>query len=751
MTQAEKAELRYYAIMTQVTQSHQDMARTLETPANQIRVLKAQITQAARALGNIFIPILNKVLPYAIAVAKVIRHLADVIAGLMNFTLPEMDYSNVDNMSSSLGDANKEAKKLKNHLLGIDELNVLSENDSGEDGSGSGFDFELPTYEFIDKGVESKVGEIVKKMKEWLGITEDIDSWADLFNTNLGEILEDVGLIGIGIAAWKVSQGTLDAISTLKNLLKSPSHAIAIGATLTLTGFQIEFNGLESAVENGLGGINFARIVSGGLIGTGGAAILGSGLAAWIGKAFTGSAIDLAITQAGINIGAGTVAAAGAAIAAAVGAIVAGIPAFFVGIYDACANGIDWLSALLVSAGATAGGAGIGAVVGMLGGPIGAGIGALIGLAVGLVTDGIILIVQNWDTIATSLSNFFTVTIPNIWNKFVTALTNFFTVTIPGAWDKFVSWLANLPSAISKWFDDLLQPIVDFDWYAFGYSIGMKAGMVVKTVCESVKKFFTETLPNVWETVKNAFVTFFTKTLPDFITKDIPAFWRTIVTTLKNFFTQTIPSLWTTIKNEFIKFFTKTLPKTLSNVGDWFKDIGKAIWGGIKKGWDSAITGIGDMADGLVDGFKKALGIHSPSRVFYGLAGYTVEGFNLGFKSTSKSTKGIVNDWAKGISSISPTMAFAVDTSALKYYNSNSFARSVSANVNSNTSVTAVGFMEGMEEFYREYVAPTITQMASDVRRQADKNEQTVVRIGNRTVNDAVTTQRRANGYAFAR
>ena len=43
------------------------------------------------------------------------------------------------------------------------------------------------------------------------------------------------------------------------------------------------------------------------------------------------------------------------------------------------------------------------------------------------------------------------------------------------------------------------------------------------------------------------------------------------------------------------------------------------------------------------------------------------------------------------------------------------------------------------------------SRIAEDMRRQADKQEQTIVQIGNRTVSDAVTTQRKANGYVFAR
>ena len=45
MTQAEKSQLRYYAIMTQVTTAQGDMARTLNAPANQLRVLQAQVTR----------------------------------------------------------------------------------------------------------------------------------------------------------------------------------------------------------------------------------------------------------------------------------------------------------------------------------------------------------------------------------------------------------------------------------------------------------------------------------------------------------------------------------------------------------------------------------------------------------------------------------------------------------------------------------------------------------------------------------
>lgn len=188
MTQAEKSQLRYYAIMTQVTTAQGDMARTLNAPANQLRVLQAQVTQCARALGNIFIPALNAVLPYAIALAKIVRMLANSIASLFGFKLPEVDYSgisagasavgdladNAGDASDGLGKAGKAAKKLKNALLGIDELNVLSKDDSSSgSGSGSGagigggdLGIDLPTYDFLGDAITSKVDEIVQMIKD---------------------------------------------------------------------------------------------------------------------------------------------------------------------------------------------------------------------------------------------------------------------------------------------------------------------------------------------------------------------------------------------------------------------------------------------------------------------------------------------------------------------------------------------------------------------------------------------------------
>lgn len=212
MTQAEKAELRYYAIMTQVTTAQGDMARTLEAPANQLRILQAQLTQAARAIGNIFIPALNAILPYGIAVVQVIREIANALANLAGFKLTEVDYSGVNSaavgagsLADNLDDAAGAAKKLKQYTAGFDELNVFAPNTGSGSGAGAGgaggFDFDLPTYDFLGDAVQTRIGEIKKMIEDTLA---EITTIVSGFMLAVGAILVVTGVnipLGVGLMA----------------------------------------------------------------------------------------------------------------------------------------------------------------------------------------------------------------------------------------------------------------------------------------------------------------------------------------------------------------------------------------------------------------------------------------------------------------------------------------------------------------------------------------------------------------------
>jgi hypothetical protein len=640
MTQAEKAQLRYYAIMTQVTVAQGDMARTLDDPANQVRVLKAQFEMAARSIGNIFIPALNAILPYAIAVMKVIRILANNIASLFGFEMPEVDYSGVSSMENAANGANEslegateEAKKLKSYMLGFDELNVINPNTDSGDTSGSEFDFKLPEYDFMKGLVESKVATIVEEMKEWLGITDDINSWSELLDTRLGNILKTVGLIGTGIAVWKVTQTFIDAIAAVNKLLSSPTYTVAIGIILTITGITIAFDGMESVITDGLDGFNFSQIIGGGLLTAGGAALLGSQIAVWLDTAFASSSVTLALTQAGINLGVGTMGAAGAALAAGVAGIVLGIPTYFVGIYDAITNGIDWLSSVLIPAGATAAGAGIGVIIGALGGPIGAGIGALIGLAVGLITDFTIWLWQNFDKIEEWFKGLpgwaqFGIT---LFTGLVGGVITFITtvVTLIKKWDELKEFL----STIANWFyEKVISPVVEFFAPIFE-AIGSIATLVFTKISEivvgvgkaiwsivtKIAEIFAK-IVEIFVALGKAFYTYVIKPILDFIASLAKKFYDTVISPIvdvfknignwvyKNIITPVVDKIkW--LKDEAVKLFKAIGTIVVTFISNTFK----TVINGILSAIESAINGFIKLLNGAISLINKIPGVNITS------------------------------------------------------------------------------------------------------------------------------------------
>ena len=458
MTQAEKSQLRYYAMMTQVTQVQGDMARTLEQPANMLRVLKAQFEQCARAIGNLFIPILVKVLPFAIAVANALREIITAIAGLFGVTLQAPDWGDsfggatagsgaiADNMDSAAGSA----KELKKYLAGFDELNVLPDQNQGggsggsAGGGGGDLGIELPGYDFLKNAVGNKIDEWKKKLEPLVNFVKD----------NLKEILELVATIGTALLAWRLATELMTGISALKALSQnglSIPLTITAGAILTAAGFKIEFSGIKDAIEKRLNGFNFSEIILGGLVGTAGTGLLGKGIGQFIAKAFSGSAVAKAITAGG-----GTISTV--LIGAAIGGIVAGIPMFVTGIYDAVTNGLNILNGLLIPAGSTLAGAGIGAIIGSLVGPIGTGIGAIIGLVVGGLTDLGILVYQKWDEISAffaPVAEWFDVNVVQPISGFFSGLWTDIVDTFSPA----VTWFSDLWKSVSQTFEDVFYDI----------------------------------------------------------------------------------------------------------------------------------------------------------------------------------------------------------------------------------------------------------------------------------------------------
>ena len=160
MSQSEKMQLRLLAILDQSRVAWGNMADTLNTPANQLRVLKQNFTNLARVIGNLFMPIVSKVLPYVNALVIALQRLFTYVAGIFGIDLSgisagmgAMDdaYSGLiddaDDLTDSTNAANAATKKLQNTVMGFDELNKLNDNTSdsggGSHGGGGGGSIDL--------------------------------------------------------------------------------------------------------------------------------------------------------------------------------------------------------------------------------------------------------------------------------------------------------------------------------------------------------------------------------------------------------------------------------------------------------------------------------------------------------------------------------------------------------------------------------------------------------------------------------
>lgn len=188
---------------------------------------------------------------------------------------------------------------------------------------------------------------------------------------------------------------------------------------------------------------------------------------------------------------------------------------------------------------------------------------------------------------------------------------------------------------------------------------------------------------------------------------------------------------------------------------DVFYDIASDVIAGFNAGIsDLAYTTkavMSSWAAQAIAAFKDALDVASPSKSFMRTGRATVSTYNAGIENNMRSTRTVMRKWADSFTDVAPKVNFAVDTSSLKYYDTQGFAKEVSTDFAMTGAYSVEGFKEGMESFFHEYIEPTMKQMADDMKRQADKQEKTVVQIGNRVVADSVNEQRKANGYCFVK
>lgn len=200
MNQATKAQLRLLAILDQSKVAYGDLANTIQSPANQIRMLQQNVSNLGRVFGNLFLPILQKVLPYINGVTIAVQRLFTWIGSLIGIKFDSINssmggmsdemYDLVDgseDLTTGIGNADKAAKKLNKTLQGWHEINNIStKEDSGSDSGSVGYGGGSP---ILDDEITKALADYEKA---WNDAFSRMENKAQTIADKLGKYLEPV-------------------------------------------------------------------------------------------------------------------------------------------------------------------------------------------------------------------------------------------------------------------------------------------------------------------------------------------------------------------------------------------------------------------------------------------------------------------------------------------------------------------------------------------------------------------------------
>nr|DAH31167.1 MAG TPA: minor tail protein [Bacteriophage sp.] len=221
MSQAEKQQLRLLAILDQSKVSWGDLANTINSPSNMIRQFTNNVKEAGMVLGQLFIPVLQKVLPVINGVVIAIKRLLVSVANLLGIKIDFSSFGqgvsgyneDLEDTADALDKVGTSAKNAQSGIRAFDKLKVISTPKSSGSGSGAGGAGIDLTKEIMDATAEyEKVWqEAFDKMQNTaIGWADKIEKlfepvkklFKDLFNGDFFEAGQDLSGIVTGIFNW---------------------------------------------------------------------------------------------------------------------------------------------------------------------------------------------------------------------------------------------------------------------------------------------------------------------------------------------------------------------------------------------------------------------------------------------------------------------------------------------------------------------------------------------------------------------
>lgn len=228
LSQADKAVLRYIAIMKQTANVQGNLAQTIQSPANQIKILKAQLDMLAKSVGSLLYPAMKSILPPLIAAVQLIREFVQWVAKLMGVKVVFTDFTKSAGSVGSIGDAmddtadstKKAAKALKDYTMGFDELNIIDPT-QGSSGSGSGAsagnilgDVDLSGYDMFKQ------------------YNEEFAKQIDAIKQKIKDMLPIIGAVTAALALWKIVDFLTDVATAISKMTDLQKLALSIATVV---------------------------------------------------------------------------------------------------------------------------------------------------------------------------------------------------------------------------------------------------------------------------------------------------------------------------------------------------------------------------------------------------------------------------------------------------------------------------------------------------------------------------------------
>ena len=215
----------------------------------------------------------------------------------------------------------------------------------------------------------------------------------------------------------------------------------------------------------------------------------------------------------------------------------------------------------------------------------------------------------------------------------------------------------------------------------------------------------------------------------------------------------------TTWANKVKSWFSDTA--SVSSFQGFAKNVIHGFRDGINSFYRDCEDAVKSWASKVTDWFKEKLDINSPSKVFEQFGLYTVQGFNKGINNAGKTTKKAVSGWLAPLDNVAVNTRLSINDTDLRACRANygeDFSRDISVQRYTHNSISGAvqaaivtdnPLTAAFREIAESVIVPAIQNVETQAKRQADKNEQTIVEIGGKTITDAVREQESRNGFSF--